>query len=541
MLAIMDADADEIRPNAAEWSVTELSGALRRTVEDAFGFVRVRGEITGYRGPHSSGHVYFALKDQGARIEAVIWKGVFARLKMRPEEGMEIIATGKVTTFPGQSKYQIVIDAMEPAGIGALMALLEERKRRLAAEGLFDPARKQLIPLIPEVIGVITSPTGAVIRDILHRLADRFPRRVIVWPVRVQGETSPAEVAAAIRGFNALPAGSPIPRPDVIIVARGGGSIEDLLGFSDEAVVRAAADSDIPIVSAVGHETDTTLIDYAADVRAPTPTAAAELVVPVRSELLAQVADLAGRQRTAARRSVERRRIEYRATARALPGRDALLSTPRQKLDLAAERLSSLRDRLAARQRRTLQDLVARLLRRSPQAVLAARSARLDALGESLARQIAQRRSVAADRLRETDARLRRSFTAHLRSHAAALTHRRQRLDAASARLEPALARVTARRRDRLNALWSLAGSYSHTGVLARGFALLTAPDGALVRSAAQLEPDARFTVRLADGAVDARALGPGAPSPQQDSAPLRPKPRPRATPTAAPQRSLFE
>src|SRR5215472_15244195 len=277
--------AEEARINIPEWSVSELSAALKRTVEDAYGYVRVRGEVSGYRGPHSSGHAYFSLKDEGARIDAVIWRGTFNRIKFKPEEGLEVIATGRLTTFPGKSTYQIVIDRLEPAGVGALMALLEERKKKLAAEGLFDAARKQLLPYLPDVIGVVTSPTGAVIRDILHRLADRFPRHVLVWPVRVQGEGSAEEVAAAIRGFNALPLGGAIARPDLLIVARGGGSIEDLWSFNEEIVVRAAADSLIPLISAVGHETDVTLIDFAADVRAPTPSAAAELAVPVRMEL----------------------------------------------------------------------------------------------------------------------------------------------------------------------------------------------------------------------------------------------------------------
>ena len=233
----------ESKSNAAEFTVSEISNALRRTVEDAFGYVRVRGEISGYRGPHSSGHAYFSLKDDRARLDAVIWKGTMSRLNFRPEEGMEVIATGKLTTYPGKSNYQIVIDNLEPAGAGALMALLEERKRRLAAEGLFDPARKQLLPYMPRVIGVVTSPTGAVIRDIVHRIKDRFPLHVVVWPVRVQGETCAAEVTAAVQGFNALPQGGAIPRPDLIIVARGGGSLEDLWGFNDEALARAVAAS----------------------------------------------------------------------------------------------------------------------------------------------------------------------------------------------------------------------------------------------------------------------------------------------------------
>ena len=331
--------------NAPEFTVSELSGALKRAIEDRFGYVRVRGEISGYRGPHSSGHVYFSLKDANARLDAVIWKGVFARMRVKPEEGLEVVATGKITTFPGKSAYQIIVESLEPAGVGALMALLEARRRALAAEGLFDAARKQLLPYLPRVIGVVTSPTGAVIRDILHRLADRFPVHVLVWPVRVQGETSAAEVAQAIRGFNALAPGGAIPRPDLLIVARGGGSLEDLWSFNEEVVVRAAAESEIPLIAAVGHETDWTLIDHAADVRAPTPTAAAELSVPVRSELMANLADLDGRLRRAALRLAERRRSELRALVRALPSGEAILALPRQRLDAA---LAALRSRSRA-------------------------------------------------------------------------------------------------------------------------------------------------------------------------------------------------
>src|SRR5579864_3688478 len=332
---MLDMAAPEALINAPEFTVTELSSALRRTVEDAYGHVRVRGEITGFRGAHSSGHCYFALKDDGAKIEAVIWKGVHYRMRFKPQEGLEVIATGKLTTFPGSSKYQIVIEVLEPAGIGALMALMEERKKKLAAEGIFDEARKRPLPWLPEVIGVVTSPTGAVIRDILHRLEDRFPRRVLVWPVKVQGEGSAEQVAAAIRGFNALPAGGRIPRPDVLIVARGGGSLEDLWSFNEEIVVRAAGDSDIPLISAVGHETDITLIDFAADKRAPTPTAAAEMAVPVKSELVAEVESLARRTFVCWQRGQEGRRNELRATSRALPAANELLAIPRQRLDAA--------------------------------------------------------------------------------------------------------------------------------------------------------------------------------------------------------------
>src|ERR1700676_5147702 len=320
------------RLNIREWTVSELSVALRKTVEDAFGYVRVRGEISGYRGPHSSGHCYFALKDEGAKIEAVVWKGVYGRIRIKPEEGLEVIVCGRLTTYPGQSKYQIVVETLEPAGLGALMALIEERKKKLAAEGLFDAARKQLLPFLPQVIGVVTSPTGAVIRDILHRLADRFPRHVVVWGVRVQGEGSAEQVAAAIRGFNALPPGGPIARPDLLIVARGGGSLEDLWSFNEEIVVRAAAESMIPLISAVGHETDITLIDFAADKRAPTPTAAAEMAVPVRAELFVEVATLARRTMLCWQRGQEGRRNELRAAARALPVAGELLAIPRQRL-----------------------------------------------------------------------------------------------------------------------------------------------------------------------------------------------------------------
>jgi exodeoxyribonuclease VII large subunit len=332
-----DPETGEIREpgsNAGEMSVTELSHALKRSIEDRFGFVRVRGEISGFRGPHSSGHCYFAIKDEGAKIDAVIWRGVFSRLKGKMQEGLEVIASGKLTSYPGKSSYQIIIENIEPAGVGALMALLEERKKKLMAEGLFDASRKRALPYLPEVIGVVTSPTGAVIRDILHRLNDRFPRRVLVWPVRVQGETAAAEVAAAIAGFNSFK--SP---PDLLIVARGGGSLEDLLPFNDESVVRAVAESKIPVISAIGHETDTTLIDFAADWRAPTPTAAAEKAVPVRSELLAEIASLDARLMRAVSRGLLDARMRVDFAARALPDPDELLALARQRLDWATGRM----------------------------------------------------------------------------------------------------------------------------------------------------------------------------------------------------------
>ncbi|MGV3456735.1 exodeoxyribonuclease VII large subunit [Sphingomonas sp.] len=323
--------------NDAPLSIGELSHRLKRMVEGEFGHVRLRGEISGYKRA-ASGHVYLALKDADAVIDGVMWRGAADRLPFRPQDGIEVVATGKLTIYPGRSKYQIVIERMELAGEGALMALFERLKAQLKAEGLFDGEKKRL-PFAPQVIGVVTSPTGAVIRDILHRLADRFPTRVLVWPVKVQGDGAAAEVAAAVRGFDAMPLDGPVPRPDLVIVARGGGSIEDLWAFNEEPVVRAVAACRIPIISAVGHETDTTLCDFAADVRAPTPTAAAEMAVPVRADLSHHVATLALRTERCARRYHERGNERLQALVRVLPRRDALLGPQRQKADDLAARL----------------------------------------------------------------------------------------------------------------------------------------------------------------------------------------------------------
>ena len=308
---------------------------MKRAVEDRFGFVRVRGEITGFKRA-TSGHLYLGLKDESARLDAVMWRGTAGRLSFLPEDGLEVIATGKLTTYPGRSNYQLVIERMEVAGEGALLALLAKTKARLEAEGLFDAARKRPIPFLPRTIGVVTSPTGAVIRDILHRLADRFPVRVLVWPVLVQGQGAAAQVAAAVRGFSAMTGAD---RPDTLIVARGGGSIEDLWGFNEEDVVRAIADCTIPVISAVGHETDTTLADFAADLRAPTPTAAAELAVPVRSELINQIGELALRKRRAVQRPLQLGRERLAARAERMPQPQTLLSPYAQRLDDQAERL----------------------------------------------------------------------------------------------------------------------------------------------------------------------------------------------------------
>ena len=319
--------------NSPALTVSELSGALKRSIEDAFGQVRVRGEISGFK-RHASGHCYFTMKDENACIDAVIWRSGAAALAFRPEDGAEVIATGKLTTYPGRSKYQIAVDRMELAGEGALLALLEKRRKALAAEGLFDASRKRRLPFMPRVIGVVTSPTGAVIRDILHRLEDRCPTRVILWPVPVQGEGAAAKIAAAIRAFPSLE-----PRPDLLIVARGGGSIEDLWAFNEEEVVRAAAESPIPLISAVGHETDTTLIDHASDLRAPTPTAAAELAVPVRSELFAQLGELRHRAQHCLSRQIERGRERFDLTVCRWPEPSAIFAPIVQRLDEVGERL----------------------------------------------------------------------------------------------------------------------------------------------------------------------------------------------------------
>ncbi|ATO57793.1 exodeoxyribonuclease VII large subunit [Bartonella sp. 1-1C] len=328
-----------VATNVAEFSVSEIAGALKRIVEEKFGYVRVRGEISGYRGVHASGHAYFALKDDKARLEAVIWRGVVEKLQFPPEEGMEVVAVGKLTTYQGSSKYQIIIDSLEPTGVGALMTLLENRKKKFADEGLFDEAKKKKLPYMPRVIGVVTSPTGAVIRDIIHRISDRFPLHILVWPVRVQGETSGQEVAAAIAGFNALPLENAISKPDLIIVARGGGSLEDLWGFNDEAVVRAVSVSAIPIISAVGHETDWTLIDYVADWRAPTPTGAAEKAVPVKFDLETHLASLSLRFRVGAARYFSFYKQKLSAVVRGLPTADQLFALPRRSFDEISSRL----------------------------------------------------------------------------------------------------------------------------------------------------------------------------------------------------------
>jgi len=485
---------DEPQSNLVEFTVSELSFSLKRTVEEAFDHVRVRGEVGRISQP-GSGHIYLDLKDERAVLNGVIWRGTAARLKFKPEQGLEVIATGKLTTFPGQSKYQIVIERLEPAGAGALMALLEERRKKLAGEGLFDEARKKPVPYLPQVIGVVTSPSGAVIRDILHRLRDRFPTRVLVWPVRVQGEGSADEVSQAVRGFNALAPDGDIPRPDLLIVARGGGSIEDLWSFNEENVVRAAAASEIPLISAIGHETDWTLLDHVADRRAPTPTGAAEMAVPVRADLVANLAALDNRSKQAWARTLQIRRREVATMARAIPTLGELLAVPRQRLDTAALRLQS---GLAA---------LARIKRGEFAAIAGRLSAGL----------LARNAAAVQERVAVLYGRLERASEG-LRSQA-------QRQFAQSAgRLTPELAaRAIARKRDRLAQVGRLLASLSYTSVLERGFALVRDAENRPLRSAAAISAGDTLSLEFADGRVAATA-GEGTLTPRRPKSGAKPK-----------------
>jgi exodeoxyribonuclease VII large subunit len=495
--------------NVVEWTVSELSAALKRTVEDAYGYVRVRGEVSGFKGASPSGHCYFRLKDDKAVLEAVIWKGTFARMRVKPEEGLDVVASGRLTTFAGSSKYQIVVDALAPAGIGALMKLLEERKKKLAAEGLFDAARKRLLPFLPEVIGVVTSPTGAVIRDILHRLEDRFPRRVLVWPVRVQGETSAAEIARAIEGFNALPERGPLPRPDLVIVARGGGSLEDLWSFNEEIVVRAAAASRIPLISAVGHETDFTLIDFAADYRAPTPTAAAEKAVPVRADLIAELMSKARRALACWQRSMEQRRKELALLSRGLP-RDILASS-RQALDGLAERLP-------------------RALRANAQIHHTQYSRIGSRLAPRLLRNTMERRR---ERYLGLSQRLRASLAANVQAHRARIARSRDRVATCANAIRRAILTLLQQRAARLERAQRLLEAYSYRNVLERGFALVRDGAGRPLRRASAVAGGARLDIEFADGRVGAVAAEKVRPQPA-------PGPRRRGGAGGEGQGSLF-
>lgn len=491
--------------NAFEFTVSELSTAIKSTVEESFGHVRLRGEVSGYRGPHSSGHVYFSLKDQNARIDAIIWKGVFGRLSHKPQEGLEIVATGRITTFPGKSSYQIVIDTLEPAGIGALMALLEERKKKLTAEGLFDPAHKQKIPFLPSVIGVVTSPTGAVIRDILHRLEDRFPRSVLVWPVRVQGETAAQEIAAAIRGFNALPAGGTIPRPDVLIVARGGGSIEDLWCFNEEEVVRAAFESSIPLISAVGHETDWTLIDYAADLRAPTPTGAAEMVVPVRSELLMTVHGLVQRLDDGMFRQIDRRRQDLRSLTRVFPKPDDLFAVQRQRLDLSSARLLPSLQQILQKSEKMFHAVSHSLGHLTPKARLARMQGRFSSIANRPQEALTRRLSLLSRDVQNLGERLKAAQNTCLRFEKEKLARHHERIQELSQRMQSTILDTVKRRTHQLSASVQLFESLNYKTVLKRGYALVReAVTQKPIRSAASVSSNIKLTIELSDGTFSA-------------------------------------
>jgi len=465
--------------NAKPYSVSELAFALKRTLEDAYGFVRLRGEISKVT-HHSNGHVYLTLKDERAAIDGVVWKGQVRGLGIRPEQGLEVIVTGKITAYPAGSRYQIVIETMEAAGVGALLAQLERLKARLSGEGLFAPERKQLLPAMPAVVGVVTSPTGAVIRDILHRIRDRWPCRVVVWPVVVQGEAAAAQVCAAIQGFDALDGTGAIPRPDVLIVARGGGSVEDLWPFNDEALARTVAACTIPLISAVGHETDTTLIDFVSDRRAPTPTAAAEMATPVLAELKAAVGDLGARMHRCGGRAVQDRRGRVEAAGRALTRVNDLVELTAQRFGVVSGRLGAALARNAAAHERDLVRVSSRLtplLLQRPQAV------------------------------------------------------QRQRLDGAAARLQPGVLRGLERAAERLGALGKLYVSVDPERPLQRGFARVTRADGSIVHAGAALASGEAVAIKFGDQVTrqavieGAAAATPAAPKPARG----KPKPTPSA------------
>ncbi len=465
--------------NAAAYSVSELAFALKRTIEDAYGYVRLRGEISKVT-RHASGHVYLSLKDERACIDGVVWKGSVRGLQCQPETGLEVIVTGKITTYPARSSYQMVIETMEPAGVGALLAQLERLKARMQAEGLFEAARKRPLPAMPAVIGVVTSPTGAVIRDILHRIRDRWPCHVMVWPVVVQGADAAAQVADAIRGFNAIDGAGRLPRPEVIVVARGGGSIEDLWPFNDEALARTVAESAIPLISAVGHETDTTLIDFVSDRRAPTPTAAAEMATPVLADLRGEVLGLDQRLGRAAHRVFEVRRSRLEVASRGLPRPEALLALASQRFDMASSRLAAALGRNVAAHERDLARTAGRLNPALLSRPVAARADRLAPLGP---------------------------------------------------RLSGALARLVERREDRLERAGRLLQSLHPEAPLRRGFALVRGADGHLVRSAAALSPGQWLQLKFADGVAGTTV----------DGGSTRPAERKQPTPKREPdQGNLF-
>jgi len=459
--------------NTPEFTVSELSGEVKRTLEGTFGRIRVRGEV-GRVFKARSGHLYYDVKDDRSVLACTTWKGQVANLAVVPEEGLEVIVTGRLTAFGGQSKYNMNVEEVSVAGQGALMALLEKRKKQLESEGLFAPERKQALPYLPRFIGVVTSPSGAVIRDILHRLRDRFPRKVLVWPVAVQGANCAAEVARAIDGFNQFTPGGALPRPDLIIVARGGGSVEDLWGFNEEIVARAAAASDIPLISAVGHETDTTLIDFVSDQRAPTPTAAAELAVPVRLELLAWTNDQGARMARSASQMVQQRRQRLRDLSRALPRVDRLLDDPRQRLDRMGDQLPNALIRGVQTRRLSLSEASAGLRPKALQQLVAARRERLNALSSRLS----------------------------LRPISQVLSQDRDHLDRAAQQLNAAQDRRLDRQRQRLDSMGRQLEILSYKATLSRGYAVVRAA-GQVVTSQAVAARATALEIEFADGTLD--------------------------------------
>ena len=461
--------------NTPEFSVSEIAGAIRHTLEGSFGRVRVRGEITELRGAAASGHLYFCLKDESAKIRGIVWRGAAQRLSLKPENGVEVIATGRISSYPERSEYQLIIERLEYAGMGALLARIEALRLKLEGEGLFAPGRKRPIPLLPGVIGVITSAQGAVLHDIKTTIARRFPRPILVWPVAVQGELAAAQIAAAITGFCRLPEAG-IARPDVLIVARGGGSVEDLMAFNDEAVLRAAAACTIPLISAVGHETDTTLIDYVSDRRAPTPTAAAELAVPPRLDLLADLAQKAARLNTALSHAATAARARLDRASHLLPDLPGLLGTARQRLDDRAERLLLALPNYVSQRRAALERLAGRLIH--PREFLLGQRSRVALLAH----------------------RLEAPWPARLQS-------RRDRIDGLWHRLETQPGARLRESRLRLEHLSARLQAVSYQAVLRRGFVLVTRPTGAPVVSAAKIKAGDALELKFHDGDVPAEAL----------------------------------
>ncbi len=492
-----DFDGQKARANsnAPEFTVSELSGKVKNFIESEFSYVRVRGELGRVSTP-ASGHVYLDLKDDKSVISGVIWRGKAAALAIRPEQGLEVIAVGKLTTFPGQSKYQIVIDSIEPAGQGALMALLEERKKKLAAEGLFDESIKKKLPFMPKTIGIVTSPTGAVIRDMMHGFRERFPVHVIVWPVRVQGESASKEVARAIDGFNRIDGISGIPKPDVLIVARGGGSLEDLWGFNEEIVARATASSEIPLISAVGHETDWTLIDYVSDARAPTPTKAAEWAVPKYSELVERLGDLKLRQLKTMSRQLQTKRSDLKSASRGLPRLIDLVGIPRQRLDGAASRLGQALLGFTRTKRGQFQRFDGRLQPHILMNRIIRGRERIGLFKQALGRTMVQRLKFS----RETHNRLRGGLRPQMMMKA--ISQGGQDLHNLQDRGDRAIRSSLQQKRQRLQTLSQLMNSLSYQNVLARGFALVRDETGEMVRGSSQLNSGDIVNVEFVDGKV---------------------------------------